>query len=67
MDFYALLPSQLASPAQADCDWHNDGLPIRLIRAMVAEFEEDLGIVKVVQRISNSAAIVKAASVHGIR
>ena len=54
------------SPTQPHRDRHNDGLAVAVISAMIAVFKVELGIMQMVQTVSNSSAIVEAAGILGI-
>src|ERR1035441_1060999 len=54
------------SPTQPHRDRHNDGLAVAVISAMIAVFDVELRIVKVVQTIRDSSAVIKAAGILGI-
>ena len=56
-----------SSPAQPNCYWKDASLAVAVISAMVAAFDEDLGIVEAAQTIGNSSAEVEAARVLGKR
>src|SRR5882762_4194980 len=56
-----------SSPAQPNRYWKDASLAVAVISAVVAAFDENLGIVETAQTIGNSSAEVEAARILGIR
>src|SRR6267378_6625607 len=54
-------------PAQPNRYWKDASLAVAVISAVVAAFDENLGIVETAQTIGNSSAEVEAARILGIR